>query len=378
MIIQTKRLVLRPWKETDAEDLYTYAKDPAVGPIAGWPVHTSVENCREIIRTVLSAPETYALIDKQTGKAIGSIGLLVGAASNIGLPENEGEIGYWLGVPYWGQGLVPEAVRALLRHGFEDLNLQTIWCGYFEGNEKSKRVQEKCGFIYQCTRENIVWELMHDVRTEHITCLSKQAWQERRTTAVLYAHGKGGSAAESEHYKALFPDCTVEGIDYRGNTPWEAGEEIRAAVEAVYYDNQDIILIANSIGAYFAMHAHIEAYIQKAFFISPVVDMEALIGELMRAAQLSEAQLKEQGTIPTDFGEDLSWEYLCFVRNHPLRWQVPTAILYGEEDTLTCEKAIKSFAAETGASLSVMQGGEHWFHTPEQMQFLDNWIQERR
>ena len=195
MTLQTKRLVLRPWEETDAEDLYTYAKDPRVGPIAGWPVHTSVENSREIIRTVLAAPETYALIDKQTGKAIGSIGLLVGAASNIGLPQNEGEIGYWLGVPYWGQGLVPEAVRALLRHAFEDLSLQKVWCGYFEGNEKSKRVQEKCGFTYQCTRENIAWELMHDVRTEHITCLTKQAWFASRTTAVLYVHGKGGTGS---------------------------------------------------------------------------------------------------------------------------------------------------------------------------------------
>ncbi|MBE6818440.1 MAG: GNAT family N-acetyltransferase [Ruminococcaceae bacterium] len=195
MTLQTKRLRLRPWKEADAEDLYTYAKDPRVGPIAGWPVHTSVENSREIIRTVLSAPETYALIDKQTGKAIGSIGLMVGAASNIGLPQNEGEIGYWIGVPYWGQGLVPEAVRALLRHAFEDLSLQKVWCGYFEGNEKSKRVQEKCGFTYQCTRENIAWELMHDVRTEHITCLTKQAWQASRTTAVLYVHGKGGTGS---------------------------------------------------------------------------------------------------------------------------------------------------------------------------------------
>ncbi|MBR0413513.1 MAG: alpha/beta hydrolase [Clostridia bacterium] len=186
------------------------------------------------------------------------------------------------------------------------------------------------------------------------------------------------TAYESAHYKALFPACEVTGIDYRSNTPWEAGEEIRAAVEAVYYENCDIILIANSIGAYFAMHAHIEPYLKRAFFISPVVDMEALIGDLMRAAQVSEAQLQEQGTISTAFGEDLSWEYLCFVRAHPLRWHVPTAILYGERDTLTSLQAMKTFAAQTGASFTIMKGGEHWFHTPEQMRFLDNWITHQK
>ena len=182
------------------------------------------------------------------------------------------------------------------------------------------------------------------------------------------------TAYESGHYHALLPECSVEGIDYGGNTPWEAGKEIRAAVEALYNDNCDIVLIANSIGAYFAMHAQIEPYLKRAFFISPVVDMEALIGELMRAEQVSEAQLKEKGTIPTAFGEDLSWDCLCYVREHPLQWRVPTDILYGEKDTLTSLEAIKTFAAKAGASLSVMKGGEHWFHTPEQMRFIDNRI----
>ncbi|MBE6818439.1 MAG: alpha/beta hydrolase [Ruminococcaceae bacterium] len=182
------------------------------------------------------------------------------------------------------------------------------------------------------------------------------------------------TAYESEHYKALFPDCRVEGIDYGGNTPWEAGKEIRAAVEALYNDNCDIVLIANSIGAYFAMHAHIEPYLKRAFFISPIIDMQALITQLMAAEQVSEALLKEKGTIPTAFGEDLSWDCLCYVREHPLQWRVPTDILYGEKDTLTSLEAIKTFAAKAGASLSVMKGGEHWFHTPEQMRFIDNRI----
>lgn len=176
MILETERLILRPWEETDAEECYKYAKDPQVGPIAGWPVHTSVDNSREIIKTVLSAPETYAVVLKTTGLPVGSIGLMLGKTSNIGLPDTEGEIGYWIGVPYWGQGLIPEAVRELMKYSFEELKIEKMWCGYFDGNEKSKRVQEKCGFRYHHTKENVSCAIEGLLRTEHITCITRQEW----------------------------------------------------------------------------------------------------------------------------------------------------------------------------------------------------------
>lgn len=179
MIIKTERLILRPWEEADAESLYEYAKDDRIGPVAGWQVHTSVENSREIIKNVLSAPEIYAVCLKTDNRAIGSVGLLMGKNSNIGLPEGEGEIGYWIGVPFWGQGLIPEAVRAIINRAFETLNLHTLWCGYFEGNEKSKRVQEKCGFIYHRTVKDIYWKPLNETRTEHITRLKKEDWRQR-------------------------------------------------------------------------------------------------------------------------------------------------------------------------------------------------------
>ncbi len=177
MILQTERLILRPWEETDAEALYKYAKNPNVGPIAGWPPHTSVDNSREIIKNVLSAPETYAAVLKGETEPIGSIGLMIGKNSNIDIPENEGEIGYWIGEPYWGQGLIPEAARELIRYAFEELKLETLWCGYFDGNIKSKRVQEKCGFKYHHTNKDIYWQLMNDTRTEHITRLKREEWR---------------------------------------------------------------------------------------------------------------------------------------------------------------------------------------------------------
>lgn len=174
MVLETERLILRPWMESDAESLYQYAKDDRVGPIAGWPPHESVESSREIIRNVLSAPETYAVCLKNDNRAIGSIGLLIGQNSNLDLPESEGEIGYWIGVPFWGQGLIPEATREVIRRGFAELHLDRLWCGYFDGNIKSKRAQEKCGFRYVRTDKDIYWPLMDDIRTEHVTCLEKQ------------------------------------------------------------------------------------------------------------------------------------------------------------------------------------------------------------
>lgn len=173
MILETKRLILRPWQESDAESLYEYAKSPEVGPIAGWPVHTSVQNSREIIKSVLAVPETYAVCLKEDNRAIGSIGLMIGKASNLDIPDDEGEIGYWIGVPFWGQGLIPEACEELIRHAFEDLKLKNLWCGYFDGNEKSKRAQEKCGFKYDYTIKDVYWPLMDDIRTEHITKFTK-------------------------------------------------------------------------------------------------------------------------------------------------------------------------------------------------------------
>ena len=173
---ETPRLLLRPWREEDAEALYKYAKDPAVGPIAGWPPHTSVGNSLEIIRTILAAPETYAVVLKQTGEPVGSIGIMFGNTTHsAAIADDEAEIGYWIGVPYWGQGLIPEAVRRLLHHCFEDLDLQAVWCGYYDGNVRSKRVQEKCGFRFDHTEVDKRSPL-GDIRTEHFTKLHRTEW----------------------------------------------------------------------------------------------------------------------------------------------------------------------------------------------------------
>ena len=186
----------------------------------------------------------------------------------------------------------------------------------------------------------------------------------------------GGSAAESGHYAPLFPGCAVAGLDYRTFTPWETGGEIRSAVQELNARYGDVTLIANSIGAYFSLHAGLNGLVSGAYFISPVVDMEALILGRMAEAGVIEAELRARGVVPVPSGAALSWEYLCFVRDHPVEWDVPTRILYGSRDTLTSPAAIRDFVRRHDAALTVMENGEHWFHTAEQTAFLDDWIRK--
>lgn len=191
---------------------------------------------------------------------------------------------------------------------------------------------------------------------------------------ILYVHGQGGTAEEAEHYKPLFPDCTVVGLSYQAETPWEAEKEFSAAFQRLAELYDSVILIANSIGAYFSMCALPQEKLEKACFISPIVNMEKLICDMMVWAKTSEAELREKSRIETTFGETLSWEYLCYVRSHPVDWRTPTRILYGSRDHLTSRETVTAFAKAHQAELTVMENGEHWFHTEEQMAFLDGWI----
>ncbi len=194
---------------------------------------------------------------------------------------------------------------------------------------------------------------------------------------VLYVHGKGGSAAEAAHYEPLFPGQRVVGADYRGGTPWDCAPELRAAAAELKADGGRLTLVANSIGAYYSLFAGLGDFADRAYFISPIVDMERLIRGMMTGAGVTEAELEARGRVPTPFGEELSWEYLCRVREKPLRWAVPTEILYGGRDGLTDRGTVVAFARACGAGLTVMENGEHWFHTEEQMAFLDAWIRNK-
>ena len=178
MILNTERLLLRPWTQADASACFAYAKDPRVGPAAGWAPHTDVAQSREIIRTILMVPETYAIVYREAGRLIGSIGLKFN--SDLASGDTEAELGYWIGVPFWGRGLMPEAATEVLRHAFEDLNLERVWCGYYEGNDRSRRVQEKLGFCYHHTTENLLLPQLGETRTGIANLMTREEWQHIR------------------------------------------------------------------------------------------------------------------------------------------------------------------------------------------------------
>ena len=168
---------------------------------------------------------------------------------------------------------------------------------------------------------------------------------------VIYVHGKGGNANEAEHYKPFFAESDVIGFDYQAQNPWEAQKEFSSFFEVHSQGYDSVTLIANSIGAFFSMSALTKKQVAQAILISPVVNMEKLIVDMMMWANVTEEELRIKKEIPTEFGE---------------------------KDNLTSIETISEFVGRIGASLTVMKDGEHWFHTEEQMEFLDDWIRNTK
>ena len=195
-MLKTERLLLRRWEDSDAENLYEYAKDPDVGPIAGWPPHQSVDESRDVIRNVFQGKEAYAICLKTDEQAIGAIELKLNGHTDMTDRDDECELGYWLGKPFWGQGIMPEAVKEILRHAFEEIGMTKVWVGYYEGNSKSRRVQEKCGFRYQWKSEGVDVPLMHEKRIGHVSSMTKDQWQWDRLYAAAKAVQNGRKISE--------------------------------------------------------------------------------------------------------------------------------------------------------------------------------------
>ncbi len=191
---------------------------------------------------------------------------------------------------------------------------------------------------------------------------------------ILYVHGMGGNFSEAESYRKDCPGFDVVGAEYDGSFPAKARDDIRRAYDVLRGEYECVYLLANSIGAYFSMLALQGCEPEKALFISPILDMERVILDMMSRAGVSEDDLRTKGEIVTASGEILSWEYLRFVRENPLTWNAPTEILYAGNDIITSRQTVNEFVLGHDARLTVMENGEHWFHTAEQVAFLDEWL----
>lgn len=201
----------------------------------------------------------------------------------------------------------------------------------------------------------------------------------------LYVHGKNGSKEEALDFAELACPAGYQVLAFdlpehgeRKNAPerllpWVVLPELQLIYQYAKVHWRSVSLRATSIGAWFSMLALQAKPLRSALLLSPVVDMEDLITNMMQWANVSEAQLKEVGEISTDFDETLSWQYLCWVREHPYRWKVPTQVLYGAKDNLTSRAVLEQFKQRTGAHLTIMVEGEHWFHTELQLAVLQEW-----
>lgn len=144
--MESDRIILRPWHESDVEALFKYASDPDVGPRAGWAPHQTLEESKKIIQEVFSNDHTWAIELKETGEAIGCIGYFTSEESNIGIGPDDVEAGYWVAKPYWNQGICTEALQLMIDFCFNTQGYVTIWSDFFIDNPASGRVMEKCGF----------------------------------------------------------------------------------------------------------------------------------------------------------------------------------------------------------------------------------------
>ena len=180
--IETRRLILRPFRDADAADVFDYARDPRVGPAAGWPPHGSAAESLEIIRTVFAAPNVAAMEWKETGRVIGSVGFVGRSYGSLGIPDDE--LGYALHPDYWGRGIAPEAAAAMVDYGFTRLGLAAIWCCHYQGNDKSRRVIEKCGFRYRYIAQVDV-ELLNEKRLCLHYAMTREEWERGRLSGAL-------------------------------------------------------------------------------------------------------------------------------------------------------------------------------------------------
>lgn len=206
----------------------------------------------------------------------------------------------------------------------------------------------------------------------------------------LHVHGKMGYKEEAERFAELAcpQGWQVLSLDLpehgqrKGRpepfTPCQVVPELRKLLAWMRPKWETIGLYATSLGVWFSMLAFPEEPLARALFVSPVVDMEKLIQKLMGWALVTEEQLEREGTIPTEFGETLSWPYYTFVKEHPIRrWDVPTGILFGERDHLTDLETVESFARRFGAQLEVIPNSRHWFQDPTQLAALAAWTERQ-
>ncbi|MBB2183705.1 alpha/beta hydrolase [Lachnospiraceae bacterium MD1] len=215
-------------------------------------------------------------------------------------------------------------------------------------------------------------------------------WGEKSSKIYIFVHGKMSCKEDAEGfsevatakgYQVLSFDLPEHGE--RKNIPdyqchvWNGVHDLKCIGSYVQQRWDDISVIGSSLGAYFSLLAYNDYPLEKCLMISPILDMERLIRNMMKWFQISEETLKNQKEIPTPMGETLYWDYYCYVKENPIiKWDVPTSIIYGSEDNLTEREVVDAFTSKYHSNLTVLEGCEHYIHKPEYVAQLQKWIEE--
>lgn len=212
---------------------------------------------------------------------------------------------------------------------------------------------------------------------------------EESDHVYLFVHGQGGNKEDADDFSqtVLTKGWQVISVDLPGHGerkseidrfyPWFIVPELQRIESYLNAHWGHIALRATSIGAWFSMLAFQDKRIERSLFVSPVLDMEHLIDNMMQWAGVTKEELEAKKVIPTDFGQTLSWEYYLYTKQNPiLKWNRDTKVLYGSEDNLTEQSVINEFVERFHCSLTVMENGEHWFHTEKQLSVLNHWEQQ--
>ena len=172
------------WDDLDADELYELAKEPEIGYWCGWKPHEGIKDSLFVLHNFLEIKETYAICLKENGKIIGSVGLHLRGQTDMTDKDDECELGYWIGKPYWGNGYVTEACKGIIKHAFNDLHLTAIWCGYYGGNNRSKRVQEKLGFVYHHRTDDIHVSQLNETRVGYVNLLTLEQFKKEYESQI--------------------------------------------------------------------------------------------------------------------------------------------------------------------------------------------------
>lgn len=214
-------------------------------------------------------------------------------------------------------------------------------------------------------------------------------WGDKSDRIYIYVHGKLGDKEEAgffaekaipRGFQVLSFDLPEHGGREGENYPcvaWNGVRDLSVIGEYVRRDWSGVYLYGSSLGAYFSLLAYRSFPLAKCLFLSPILDMEHLIKNMMKRLGVSERMLKERREISSPAGDSLRWDYYCYVREHPVdKWNAPTEMLCGSGDNLTTRDIAESFAERFSCGLTVLEGGGHWFYSEWQRAFLNKWLDE--